>query len=475
LFGGVPPGEIKQKRFNMSKEIDILYVHPTKLLSNTEYCFIPLGLIGLLNLLRHKGYTTLGINYGIEKYLDNNYQLEHDITDIDYNVLLIDLHWFEHSYGAIQVAKIARALHPEKPVVLGGITATIYSEEILEAFPVIDYIIRGDGENPLLLLMDYLLKNQGCPELIPNLGYRDGKDIVSKSLTYLNNDFEELDCISVDFLRNKRFFYYLHKSSIDLKMKSATLNMARGCRYDCSFCSAANRNSGIFYGRANRFTYKTVQAVAMDIERLVQKKVKLFYPSHGFEMFPENYYRELFSILRAKKFEMGMSIPCCQLPPRKILIDMKNTFVPGLTQIILAPYTGDESVRKLNGRQFSNKELFELLEFMAREEIQVRLLYAQNVNYEKPDSFDLTLEQIERIAGFYPGQLLTVVCERIYLDPLAPYRDHIDSTLNTFKDCYDYCKNNDKNDLGYADGIPRNLDDRLNRFDSLRERLNLHE
>jgi radical SAM superfamily enzyme YgiQ (UPF0313 family) len=459
----------------MTAETDILYVHPTKLLSNTEYCFMPLGLIGLLNLLIHKGYSVLGINNGIEKYLDENYQVEKDIKDLNYKVLLIDLHWFEHCYGAIQVAKIAKNLYPQRPVILGGLTATIYSEEILEAFPVIDYTVRGDGEKPLTMLIDYILKQEGELDNIPNLGYREGKKIINKTITYLCSDIEALDCTSVDFLKNKRFFYYLQKASIGLTMKSAVLYMARGCRYNCTFCSGANQNSRAFYGSANRFTFKTAQAVAEDIERLSKKKVRLFYPSHGIEMFAESYYKELFTLIRSKKLDVGISIPCCQLPSREILSELKRTFAPDLTQIILAPYTGDESVRILNGRKFNNKELFDLLEFMAREEIQVRLLYAQNVNYEKAESFDMTLEQIERIAGFYPGQFLTVVCERIYLDPLAPYRDHIDSTMHSFMDCYDYCKKNDEQYLGYSDGIPRDLDERVNRFKCLKERLGLRE
>ena len=53
----------------MIEKTDILYVHPTKLLSNTKYSIIPVGLIGLLNLLIQKGYRDLGINMGINNGL----------------------------------------------------------------------------------------------------------------------------------------------------------------------------------------------------------------------------------------------------------------------------------------------------------------------------------------------------------------------------------------------------------------------
>ena len=43
----------------------------------------------------------------------------------------IDLHWMAHVQGALALAEIIKRFHPNTPVILGGLSATYYHEEIL--------------------------------------------------------------------------------------------------------------------------------------------------------------------------------------------------------------------------------------------------------------------------------------------------------------------------------------------------------
>jgi hypothetical protein len=205
--------------------------------------------------------------------------------------------------------------------------------------------------------------------------------------------------------------------------------------------------------------------------------VRLFQPTHGFQMLDDTYYRELFAMIRSKKYDIGILVPCCQLPSHEFLMDLKKTFNKEMTHVLIAPYTGDEEVRKLNdGRQFTNNELLDLLKFMSGNKIKARLFYAQNVHNENPHSFDLTIRQIEEAAAFYPHDFLSVVCEKIYLEPLAPIiAEGIDSRINSFMDCYHYCRKDDESDPGYSDNSTPYLDERLKRFTDLRNRLRLSD
>ena len=37
-------------------------------------------------------------------------------------LVMIDLHWYEHCYGAMDVAQAVKAVWPQTPVVIGGLT-----------------------------------------------------------------------------------------------------------------------------------------------------------------------------------------------------------------------------------------------------------------------------------------------------------------------------------------------------------------
>lgn len=456
----------------MTKKINILNVHPIKSPPGTQYCLMPVGIIALANLLIREGYSVYGINPGIERSLDKNYELENDLKNFDYDLLLLDLHWYEHSCAAVEVARLSKRLFPGRPVIIGGFTATIFAGEILENFIEIDYAIKGDSEGPLLMLTDYIIKDRGRLEDIPNLCYRGSGKIINKDITYHCENIDQLDFITADFLKNKILLYFLVEGGLVFSIKRSPVYIGRGCFYDCSYCCGSTRNSSVLFGRDSVIS-RAPAAVANDMEKLVKQGVRQVSPTLDLEMFPGNYYKELFSIIKSRAIRIGLSVGCCQLPGKEFISALKNTFDPQNTQVNISVYTGDEVVRVQSGEKFSDAELLEVLEFMSQNEIRVHLLYALNTNGEKENSFEKTLKQIEDIAGFYPKDLLTIFCDRVFLDPLAPYREHLHCNLDSFMDYYRVFEKNDERDVGYVDYGTRYLDDKLNRFRELQEKLGI--
>ncbi len=56
----------------------------------------------------------------------------------------IDLHWMPHCHGSIEVAKILKRLHPRTPVSFGGLSSSIFHEDLIK-YDCIDYVFRGDS------------------------------------------------------------------------------------------------------------------------------------------------------------------------------------------------------------------------------------------------------------------------------------------------------------------------------------------
>jgi len=113
---------------------DILYIHPAKHGVDTGFqdlgffFFLPVGVIGLINALRQVGRSVRGVNYPAELLRDRSFRLKPWLAaQKDVHLVLVDLHWYMHSYGAVRVAQACKEVLPHARVVIGGITYSFTS------------------------------------------------------------------------------------------------------------------------------------------------------------------------------------------------------------------------------------------------------------------------------------------------------------------------------------------------------------
>src|SRR5581483_1377182 len=134
----------------------ILYIHPSKLPVDkpvdwsrgaSPYLLAPMGVVGLANALRQKGFDVVGLNYPMEVALDPTFRLVPWLRrQSDVRLAMIDLHWYEHAYGAMDVMRACKHVWPDVPVLLGGLTASRFYDEIMAQFDAVDFLVRGDPE-----------------------------------------------------------------------------------------------------------------------------------------------------------------------------------------------------------------------------------------------------------------------------------------------------------------------------------------
>lgn len=131
------------------------------------------------------------------------------------------------------------------PVVMGGPHVTFLPDEALEHA---DFIIRGEGENSLLELIDYLEKGKPALSEIKGLSYRgkDGRNYHNPPAEFI----QELDSLPEPDL------------SLVHKWKQSNIypiSTSRGCPYGCRFCSVIQ-----MFGRKYRF--KSVEATVKELK-----------------------------------------------------------------------------------------------------------------------------------------------------------------------------------------------------------------
>ena len=124
------------------------------------------------------------------------------------------------------------------PTVMGGIHATFVSDEALGHF---DFVVKGEGEGPLLELLGALREGRPVDD-IPNLSYwsggrcGSGRKIHNPNRAFVKN----LNAFPIPD------FGLVHEWG---KKCIASIMTSRGCPYDCTFCSVTT-----MLGRGYRYT-----------------------------------------------------------------------------------------------------------------------------------------------------------------------------------------------------------------------------
>jgi hypothetical protein len=95
--------------------------------SSPVFEMYPVGFLTLAAYLRRQGYRVAIVNLALRMMRSRAFRPERLLGRLRPRLFGIDLHWLPHAHGALEVASLLRRLHPEIPIVLGGISATYFS------------------------------------------------------------------------------------------------------------------------------------------------------------------------------------------------------------------------------------------------------------------------------------------------------------------------------------------------------------
>lgn len=447
----------------------VLYLHPAKqrvgfpfgdprLEYVAPFTLMPVGVIGLLNLLQQEGFSVRGLNYPAERFIDAGFSLSDWLHNIDPpRLVLIDLHWYEHSFGALGMARVCKGLFPDAYVVLGGLTASFFAQEILDEFGFVDCIIRGDAEEPLRQLALLLCSGGASRQslsVLPNLSYRIGSQLVENELRYraLPEELDRLDFVTLDFLEHAQQylgFQYVGRRDVFLpdeqaQLRGHWLSIGRGCGFDCSFCGGS-RTSHKVLAQRDGLVKRSVGALVKDITALRDIGVHQVALSLDPEIAGRSYWRSLFSELGRRQVRIGLYNEAFQLPSPGFVQAFADCADLSHSQLGLSLLSGDEGVRRLNGKHFSNRDLFKVLRTFKRHRVPIAIYYSFNLPGQNEATMRATIALSERICREYPPELLMMYNQPHTLDPCSPMSCNpdkygIDIQFRSFKDYYNYCR-----------------------------------
>jgi radical SAM superfamily enzyme YgiQ (UPF0313 family) len=323
---------------------------PFELFQEIKRGFFPMGLVCLATSLRQRGHEVevfdgeVGEEVKIVNYLGakKSYQLYLDALDNpkhpawkrleelirSRNPQLLGISCSTVKFdSALYVAKIAKKISPDLPVVLGGVHPTVLPEQSLKA-DLIDFVIRGEGENAFVELID-VLSGKGSIEKIDGLSYfKKGKMIHNKKRGFIE-DLDSLPILDRDLLINTSRY-----DSEDLGLMMGS----RGCPFECTYCASNNMWT-------RRVRYRSADNILKEMQ-LVHRKYGTTQFSFEDDSFTSN--KKLITEFCRKKIEARFDVKWSAITRINLLTDELLTTMKkaGLNHIRVGIESGSDKILK---------------------------------------------------------------------------------------------------------------------------------
>ena len=214
--------------------------------------FMPLGVMALCGTLRRDGfYPTI---YKPSERLGNEEAIHRAAEQIlSHDAHVVGFSTWCHSYAtAILLARQIKILSPQTIIIFGGPQATILDQETMAEYPFIDFVLRGESDNTISLLMKFISENNTGIKLddIPGLTYRqfDKTETIRRNAMLPNiGNLDELPIPAYDL--------------VNFTTSTISLDVGRGCPFKCTFCTTND-----FFSKSYRV--KSAERIIEEIEYL---------------------------------------------------------------------------------------------------------------------------------------------------------------------------------------------------------------
>jgi B12-binding domain/radical SAM domain protein len=389
--------------------------------SSSVFEIYPIGFLTMSDYLSRHGISVQIVNLAMKMLVDASFNPTKFLARLNPLAFGIDLHWLPHVDGSLTVAEMLKRLHPEKPVILGGLSSTYYHREIMEEYPFVDFVLRGDStEEPLRLLLR-AIKAGGGYEAIPNLVWRsaDGKIVVNdfacipEDLDYINFDYPHLLKMAIRYRDPSGYMPFRYWITYPV----TAVFQCRGCFRNCASC-AGSLASFRKLCRREKPCLRSPELLAEDIRKISEYTGAPVMVIGDLLQAGEDYAERFLRTIREHRIQNQVTIEFFT-PPPLAFIDEVARALPHFN-VELSPESHDPVVRSAFGKHYANADFEAMIERLIRVGCKrIDLFFMVGLprqNYASVmETVDYCGELLERFGQ--SGKLLPMIA------PLAPFVD----------------------------------------------------
>jgi B12-binding domain/radical SAM domain protein len=311
----------------------------------------PVGLTSIAAFLERNHYNVEIVNLAYRMLRDPAFDAEAFLAGIDAPVVGIDLHWLPHVQGALAIAELVKTRHPATRVLMGGLSASYYHDELIR-YPFVDFVIRGDStEEPVRQLLQALRESRPL-ETVENLTWKrpDG-GVAANPLTFVPETLDDVDVPAYDYVLKSLFKYHNLQNLVPclewLQHPITLLLSARGCAHDCAICGGS-RSAYRAICERRRPAFRSPGKLADDVRRIASFSTAPIFMVHDPRMAGAKSVACLFALLEEIRPANEMIFEL-YAPADDQFLSLVQRSVPtwSLEMTLESP---DEALRRLNGK-----------------------------------------------------------------------------------------------------------------------------
>jgi len=388
---------------------DVVFLHPPAILdfrnrpffpgplaytvaeSTHQFIIPPIGILSIADYLEKNGYKAYVDNIGERMLQDKDFNVHDYLKNIEATVFGIDLHWIVHAHGAINLARICKSIHSESFIVVGGLTASRFHEEIIQKYPFIDIVVRGEAEEPFLKLMEKIDKKMSL-EGVPNITYREDNKIRISSLAPPVDSIDKYEFTRLDLLKPKTLIFSIDKPPYCAFWQ---IPISRGCVYNCSTCGGSAYSYKKYLFRQTP-SLRSPQKIVEDLDKLAEQGVKTVFLFQDARIGGRRYWEYLFKTLTKE----GVSVEHITL---ELFEPADEEYIKAISKLgtsvslTISPESGSENVRRKHGRNYSNEELFDTIKKCQEYHVPILVFFMVALAYEDFETIKETWSMWEKI------------------------------------------------------------------------------
>jgi B12-binding domain/radical SAM domain protein len=331
--------------------------------SSSIFEIYPIGFLTISNYLTKHGISVRIINMALKMLRSPSFDADRFVRNLDAGAFGIDLHWLPHVDGSLSLAEMVKKHHPDKPVILGGLSATYYHEEIMRDYPFVDFIVCGEStEEPLRLLMQAIQAGSGFEE-VPNLVWRDKQGRVTvndrsykpENLDYVDFDYSHFLKMSIKYRDPSGYIPFKYWLSYPV----TAIFSVRGCNHNCGTCGGSISAFKTICERSHA-CFRSPELVAEDIKKISDYTGAPMIVLGDLLQAGREYSDRFLEAVKKHRIRNEICIEFFRPPTTEFLkkaADCIETF-----NVEISPESHDINVRKTFGKDYDNKALESMIE-----------------------------------------------------------------------------------------------------------------
>ena len=289
--------------------------------------------------------------------------------------------------NTLRLAKLSRKIAPDIPIIWGGTHPSMCAEQTLES-ELVDFVVKGEGEQTLLELVRALQEGKKDFKEIDGLGWKNnGKQAVNKDRDFLN--IEDLP-FPYDGKGREILKEYLKKTDT---LENIGYESSRGCPYKCGFCYNV-------YFHKNICRIKSLKKIRAELIKLKELGVhKMTFYDDTFLAGKKEMMNDICDLLKELDFNWIANVRITLFTPQ-LLEKFKES---GCVYLFFGVESPDEDVLKFIRKGLNRRMIDDGIKIVSKGGIKTLYSLMIGLPHETDEQLNRTLAFADEIRRIHPG------------------------------------------------------------------------